>query len=86
VFNIEQTAPFDDAQNTPGTLTNRITHGIAMQDRDSFYYRAIRTKPGDREQYDLKVPLPRLATGEMEAKGHDLDDPEPRRRFKAGAR
>jgi hypothetical protein len=57
-----------------------------MQDRDSFYYRAIRTKLGDREQYDLKVPLPRVATGEMEARGHDLDDPEQRRRFKAGER
>jgi hypothetical protein len=31
-----------------------------MQDRDSFYYRAIRTKLGDalRAQYDLKQPLP----------------------------
>jgi hypothetical protein len=31
-----------------------------MQDRDSFYYRAIRTKRGDalKAQYDLKQPLP----------------------------
>jgi hypothetical protein len=31
-----------------------------MQDLDSFYYRAIRTKLGDaaRMQYDLKEPLP----------------------------
>jgi hypothetical protein len=31
-----------------------------MQDRDSFYYRAIRTKLGDvaKTQYDLKEPLP----------------------------
>jgi hypothetical protein len=31
-----------------------------MQDRDSFYYRAIRTKIGDalRAQYDVKEPLP----------------------------
>jgi hypothetical protein len=36
-----------------------------MHDRDSFYYRAIRTKLGDalRAQYDLKEPLPEsLAT------------------------
>jgi hypothetical protein len=34
--------------------------GAAMQDRDSFYYRAIRTKIGDalRAQYDVKEPLP----------------------------
>jgi len=31
-----------------------------MQDRDSFYYRAIRTKRGDalKALYDLKQPLP----------------------------
>jgi hypothetical protein len=31
-----------------------------MYDRDSFYYRAIRTKIGDalRAQYDLSLPLP----------------------------
>jgi hypothetical protein len=59
-----------------------------MHDRDSFYYRAIRTKLGDalRAQYDLKEPQPRVATGGMEAKGLDLDDPEQRRRFMAGER
>jgi hypothetical protein len=31
-----------------------------MHDRDSFYYRAIRTKIGDalRAQYDLSLPVP----------------------------
>ena len=35
-----------------------------MEDRDSFYYRAIRTKPGDaqRPQYDPKEPLPDTPT------------------------
>jgi hypothetical protein len=35
-----------------------------MQDRDSFYYRAIRTKLGDaaRTQYDLNEPLPDTPT------------------------
>jgi hypothetical protein len=38
--------------------------GGAMQDRDSFYYRAIRTKLGDaaRAQYDPKEPLPETPT------------------------
>jgi hypothetical protein len=33
---------------------------MLMHDRDSFYYRAIRTKLGDalKAQYDLKQPLP----------------------------
>jgi hypothetical protein len=41
--------------------------GGAMQDRDSFYYRAIRTKLGDvaRTQYDLKEPLPETPTKEL---------------------
>jgi hypothetical protein len=36
--------------------------GAAMHDRDSFYYRAIRTKIGDalRAQYDLSLPLPHI--------------------------
>jgi hypothetical protein len=35
-----------------------------MQDRDSFYYREIRTKIGDalRAQYDVKEPLPEPLT------------------------
>jgi hypothetical protein len=35
-----------------------------MEDRDSFYYRAIRTKQGDapRAQYDLKEPPPDTPT------------------------
>jgi hypothetical protein len=35
-----------------------------MQDRDSFYYRAIRTKLGDapRTLYDLDDPLPQTPT------------------------
>jgi hypothetical protein len=38
--------------------------GGAMQDRDSFYYRAIRTKLGDapRTHYDLDDPLPQTPT------------------------
>jgi hypothetical protein len=40
-----------------------------MQDQDSFYYRAIRTKLGNalKAQYDLKQPLPEpLAKGLLE--------------------
>jgi hypothetical protein len=35
-----------------------------MQDQDSFYYRAIRTKLGDapRTHYDLDDPLPQTPT------------------------
>jgi hypothetical protein len=35
-----------------------------MHHRDSFYYRAIRTKVGDalRAQYDLNEPLPKRLT------------------------
>jgi hypothetical protein len=71
-----------------------------MQDRNSFYYRAIRTKFGDavRAQHNvndpppntLKKPLSELgqqegvATGEKEPKGLDLDIPEQRRRFIKG--
>jgi hypothetical protein len=38
--------------------------GGIMQDQDSFYYRAIRTKLGElaRTQYDLKEPLPETPT------------------------
>jgi hypothetical protein len=59
-----------------------------MQDRDSFYHRAMRTKIGDarRAQHD---PLPatqqeNVATGGKEPKGLDLDIPEQRRRFMGG--
>jgi hypothetical protein len=34
----------------------------AMQDRDSFYYRAIRTKLGDAQGDDPKEPLPETPT------------------------
>jgi hypothetical protein len=58
-----------------------------MHDRDSFYYRAIRTKLGDalRAQYDLSKPLPQPLTEALlnldQPKGLDLDNPEQRRRF-----
>ena len=58
-----------------------------MHDRDSFYYRAIRTKLGDalRAQYDLSEPLPQPLTEALlnldQPKGLDLDNPEQRRRF-----
>jgi hypothetical protein len=58
-----------------------------MQDRDSFYYRAIRTKVGNepKARYDLSQPLPEplvKALRELdEPKGLDLDNPEQRRRF-----
>jgi hypothetical protein len=61
--------------------------GMLMQDRDSFYYRAIRTKLGDtlKAQYDLKQPLPEPLTRALlkldQPKGFDLDNPEQRRRF-----
>jgi len=40
------------------------TMGGNMQDRDSFYFRAIRTRLGDaaRTQYDPKEPLPETPT------------------------
>jgi hypothetical protein len=55
-----------------------------MQDRDSFYLRAIRR--GDASK-TLRKPLSELdqrenvATAGKEPKGLDLDDPEQRRRF-----
>jgi hypothetical protein len=58
-----------------------------MQERDSFYYPAIRTKVGNerKAQYDLSQPLPEplaKALRELdEPKGLDLDNPEQRRRF-----
>jgi hypothetical protein len=68
-----------------------------MQDRDSFYYRAIRTKlsGASRAQHDLNDPRPGIlrkplselgrqegiATSGKESKGLDLDIPEQRRRF-----
>jgi hypothetical protein len=60
-----------------------------MQDRDSFYYRAIRTKLGDarKAQHDLNDPLPNqqesVAAGGKEPKGLDLflrEQPVARRR------
>ena len=56
-----------------------------MQDRDSFYYRAIRTRLGDALK-TLTKPLEldrqqSVAAGEKEPKGLDLDKPEQRRRF-----
>jgi hypothetical protein len=53
-----------------------------MQDRDSFYYRAVRTKLGGarRAQHDLSAPLPEPLKKDS-PKGLDLDDPEQRRRF-----
>jgi hypothetical protein len=54
-----------------------------MHNRDSFYYRAIRTKLGDalRAQYDLSEPLPEALQNLDQPKGLDLDNPEQRRRF-----
>jgi hypothetical protein len=63
-----------------------------MHNRNSFYYRAIRTKLGDtlRAQYDLSVPLPQPLTEALlkldQPKGFDLDNPEQRRRFFEGER
>jgi hypothetical protein len=53
-----------------------------MQDRDSFYHRASRTRIGDarRAQHDLNQQES-VATGWKEPKGLDLDNPEQRRRF-----
>jgi hypothetical protein len=53
-----------------------------MQNRDGFYYRAIRTKLGDarRAQHHLSAPLPEPLKKDQ-PKGLDLDDPEQRRRF-----
>jgi hypothetical protein len=53
-----------------------------MEDRDSFYYRAIRTKLGSafRAQHNLNAPLSEPLKLD-EAKGLDLDNPEQRRRF-----
>jgi hypothetical protein len=41
--------------------------GGAVEDRDSFYYRAIRTKPGDasRAQYNLLQDTPTKALFEL---------------------
>ena len=51
-----------------------------MQDRDSFYRRAIRTKLGDA----LRNPQENVAADANEPKALDLDDPEQRRRFLEG--
>jgi hypothetical protein len=56
----------------------REAMGGVMQDRDSFYHRAIRTKLGDAMRAQLEN-----ADGK-EPKGLDLDDPEQRRRFVEG--
>jgi hypothetical protein len=54
--------------------------GVAMQDRDSFYHRAIRTKIVEA----IKAQQENVAADRKELKGLDLDDPEQRRRFMEG--
>jgi hypothetical protein len=51
--------------------------GVAMQDRDSFYHRAIRTRLGEA----MKAQQQNVAADGKEPKALDLDDPEQRRRF-----
>jgi hypothetical protein len=86
VINIEQTAP-PAAFNLKWDAGEPNLNTGPMRDRDSFYYRAIRTKLGDtlRAQYDLSEPLPEPLTKALvmldHPKGLDLDDPEQRRRF-----
>jgi hypothetical protein len=52
-----------------------------MQDRDSFYHRAIRTKVGEAPRAQQED----VTTDAKEPKGLDLNDPEQRRRWEAGA-
>jgi hypothetical protein len=54
--------------------------GVAMQDRDSFYHRAIRTKFGEA----TKAQQENVAAEATEPKALDLDDSEQRRRFMEG--
>jgi hypothetical protein len=62
--------------------------GGAMEDRDSFYYRAIRTKVGDapRAQYDLLPDTPTKALFELyhleHVAGSAGPDPRPSGRAK----
>ncbi len=58
-----------------------------MQDRDSFYHRAIRTRLGEALKALTRLALDRqqsVAGGGKESKGLDLDNPERRRRFMEG--
>jgi hypothetical protein len=60
----------------------REAMGGIMQDRDSFYHRAIRAKPREA----MRAQQENVATDREEPKGLDLNDPEQRRRWEAGAR
>jgi hypothetical protein len=51
-----------------------------MQDRDSFYHRAIRTKVGEA----MKAQQGNVAAEAKEPRALDLDGPEQRRRFMEG--
>jgi hypothetical protein len=51
-----------------------------MQDRDSFYHRAVRTKLGEV----TKAQQENVAADGKKPKALDLDDPEQRRRFMEG--
>jgi hypothetical protein len=53
-----------------------------MQDRDSFYHRAIRTKVGEA----MKAQQENVAADVKVPKALDLDDPEQRRRFMEASR
>jgi hypothetical protein len=66
--------------NALGRRRTEICLGGAMQDRDSFYHRAIRTKLGEA----MRAQQENVAADGKETKGLDLDDPEQRRRFIKG--
>jgi hypothetical protein len=89
VSNIEQTDLLIAFSLTPGPGRTESEYGGAMQDRDSFYHRAIRTRLGEALKA-LTKPLLALdqrqsvAGAGKEPKGLDLDKPEQRRRFMEG--
>jgi hypothetical protein len=90
VSNIEQSELLTKFKSA-GTQANRTEseYGGTMEDRDSFYHRAIRTTLGDALK-TLTKPLLELhqqqsvAAGGKEPKGLDLDNLEQRRRFMEG--
>jgi hypothetical protein len=63
-----------------GRRRTEFEYGGAMQDRDSFYHRAIRAKLGEA----MKAQQENVAADGKEPKALDLDDPEQRRRFMEG--
>jgi hypothetical protein len=59
---------------------SNLNLGVAMQDRDSFYHHAIRTKLGEA----TRVQRENVVADGKEPKGLDLDNPEQRRRSMEG--